>query len=90
MVTKIINIIKLASLEITLIRLLTVTAASPALKNKAIGHWAVSPQVQKIPLADDYRRDVPGNDQQVVAQMKRGGSALQFSARKHGHIKTVN
>lgn len=41
-------------------------------------------------MADNDRRDVPGEGQQVVAQMKSGRSALQFSPRQHSHTEPVN
>lgn len=41
-------------------------------------------------MGDDDRGDVPGEGQQVVAQMKSGGSTLQFSPRQHSHTEPVN
>lgn len=69
--------------------LLTITTTSATLKHKAIGDWAVSAQVQKVPLATDNRGDVPGNDEQIVAQMKCGQTSFQLSTRQDRHLKTV-
>lgn len=70
--------------------LLTKTTACATLKHKAVMDWAVSAQVQEVPLAADNRRDVSGNDKQVVAQMKCGQTNFKLSARQDCHLKTVN
>lgn len=69
--------------------LLTITTACATLKHKAIGDWAISAQVQEVPLAADNGGDVPGDDEQVVAQMKCGQTRLQLSTRKDCDLKTV-
>lgn len=57
---------------------LTVTTSCSSLKHKAVGYGSISAQVWEVPVADDDGRDVPGQSQQVVAQMKSGRSALQL------------
>lgn len=69
---------------------LTVSTSGSALKHKPVGYWSIAPQVREVPVADDDRRDVPGQAQQVVAQMKSRGAALQFSPRQHAHTEPVN
>lgn len=59
-------------------RLLTVSAASPPLKNEAIWHRAISTQRRQFPVADGDGRDASGQDQQVVAQVQGGGAAFQL------------
>lgn len=58
--------------------LLTVSAASPSLENKAVWHGAISTQRRQFPVANGDRRDASGEDQQVVAQVEGGGAAFQF------------
>lgn len=55
---------------------LTVTTSRSSLEHKPVGHRSISAQVRKVPVADDNRRDVPGQSQQAVAQVKSCGSAL--------------
>lgn len=70
--------------------LLTKTTVCATLKHKAVRDRAVSAQVQEVPLAANNRRDVSGNDKQVVAQMKCGQTSFKLSARQDCHLKTVN
>lgn len=69
---------------------LTVSTSGSALKHKPVGYRSISAQVREVPVADNDRRDVAGEGQQVVAQMKSGRSALQFSPREHSHTEPVN
>lgn len=69
---------------------LTVSASGSALKHKPVGHGSVAAQVREVPVADDGGRDVPGQGQQAVAQMKSRGAALQFSPRQHSHAEPVD
>lgn len=55
---------------------LTVTTSRSSLEHKPVGHRSISAQVRKVPVANDNRRDVPGQSQQAVAQVKSCGSAL--------------
>jgi len=41
-----------------------------------VGDGPIAPQVWEVPVADDDGGDVPGQSEQVVAQMKSCGSAL--------------
>lgn len=50
-------------------QVLTVSAASPPLKDEAIWHSAISTQRRQLPVANDDRRKTPTEDQQVVAQV---------------------
>lgn len=58
--------------------LLTVSAASPSLKDKAIWHGTISTQRRQLPVANGDRRDASGEDQQVVAQVEGSRAAFQF------------
>lgn len=60
---------------------LTVTTSRSSFKHKSVRHRSVSAQVWEVPVTDDDGRDVPGQGQQVVAQMKSSRSALQLGPR---------
>lgn len=57
---------------------LTVTAPRPSLEHESVGDGPISAQVWEVPVANNERRDVPGESQQAVAQVKRCRSALQL------------
>lgn len=44
-------------------QLLTVSTASPPLKDEAIWHSAISTQRRQLPVANDDRRKTPSEDQ---------------------------
>ena len=60
---------------------LTVSASGSSLEHESVGNGSISAQVWEAPVADDDRGDVPGQGQQVVAQMEGGGAALQLGPR---------
>lgn len=69
---------------------LTVPTPGPAFKDEPVGHGPVAPEVGQLPLAHDRWGDVPGQHENIIAEVKGGGAALQLGAWRHCHMKPMH
>lgn len=71
-------------------QVLTVPTPGPAFKDESVRHSPVAPEVRQLPLAHDGWRDVPGHHEEVIAEVQRGGAALQLGAWSYRHVEPMH
>lgn len=69
---------------------LTVPTPGPAFEDESIWHSPITPEIRQLPLPRDSWRDVSGQDQDVIAEMKSGWTTLQFGARSYCHMEPMH
>lgn len=72
------------------VQILTESTAGPALEDEAVGHGSVPAQSRQLPVADHGVGGASAEDQQVVAQVEGGRSALQLCSRSHANTEPVH